>query len=59
VFVKVDDVKEMWQALSTVTDISMLTDVYIDKEIEIQTPTIEEVFLRVVGGRITEEGELK
>jgi len=59
VFVKVDDVKEMWQALSTVTDISMLTDVYIDKEIEIQTPTIEDVFLKVVGGRITEEGELK
>jgi len=59
VFVKVDDVKEMWQALSTVTDISMLTDVYIDKEIEIQTPTIEDVFLNVVGGRITEEGELK
>ena len=59
VFVKVDDVKEMWQALSTVTDISMLTDVYIGREIEIQTPTIEGVFLRVVGGKITEEGELK
>jgi len=53
VFVKVDDVKEMWQALST------LTDMNIGKEIEIQTPTIEDVFLKVVGGRITEEGELK
>ncbi len=52
VFVKVDDVKEMWQALST------LTDKNLDKEIEIQTPTIEDVFLKVVGGRITEEGEL-
>jgi ABC-2 type transport system ATP-binding protein len=52
VFVKVDNVKEMWQALST------LTDMNIDKEIEIQTPTIEDVFLKVVGGRITQEGEL-
>jgi ABC-2 type transport system ATP-binding protein len=52
VFVKVDDVKEMWQALST------LTNKNITKEIEIQTPTIEDVFLKVVGGRITEEGEL-
>lgn len=52
VFVKVDDVKEMWQALST------LTNIKITKEIEIQTPTIEDVFLKVVGGRITEEGEL-
>lgn len=52
VFVKVDDVKEMWQALSK------LTEMDVNKEIEIQTPTIEDVFLRVVGGRITEEGEL-
>lgn len=52
VFVKVDDVKEMWKALST------LTNKNITKEIEIQTPTIEDVFLKVVGGRITEEGEL-
>ncbi len=52
IFVKVDDVKEMWQALST------LTDMNIEKEIEIQTPSIEDVFLKVVGGRITEEGEL-
>lgn len=53
VFVKVDDVKEMWQALSTLTAMKM------DKEIEIQSPTVEDVFLKVVGGRITEEGELK
>ena len=42
----------MWQVLST------LTDMRINKEIEIQTPTIEDVFLKVVGGRISEEGEL-
>jgi len=53
VIVKVDDVKEMWQIMSTLTDMKM------DKEIEIQSPTIEDVFLKVVGGRITEEGELK
>lgn len=52
VFVKVDDVKEMWQALSTLTKIN------VTKEIEIQTPNIEDVFLKIVGGRITEEGEL-
>jgi ABC-2 type transport system ATP-binding protein len=52
VFIKVDNVKEMWQALST------LTNSNITKEIEIETPTIEDVFLKVVGGRITEEGEL-
>ena len=52
VFVKVDDVKEMWRVLSTLTNLD------ITKEIEIQTPNIEDVFLKVVGGRITEEGEL-
>lgn len=53
VVVKVDDVKEMWQLLGTLTDMKM------DKEIEIQAPTIEDVFLKIVGARITEEGELK
>ncbi len=53
VVVKVDDVKEMWQLLGTLTDMKM------NKDIEIQTPTIEDVFLKVVGARITEEGELK
>jgi ABC-2 type transport system ATP-binding protein len=53
VLMKADDVNEMWQALST------LTSLKLDKEIEIQAPTIEDVFLKIVGGRITEEGELK
>jgi len=53
VLMKADDVNEMWRALSTLTTLNL------DKEIEIQTPTIEDVFLKVVGGRITEEGELK
>ena len=53
VLVKVDDVNEMWQVMAT------LTEMKLNKEIEIQSPTIEDVFLKVVGGRITEEGELK
>jgi len=53
VIVKVDDVKEMWQVLS------LLTSIGVDKEVEIQAPTIEDVFLKVVGAGITEEGELK
>jgi len=53
VLMKADDVNEMWRALSTLTSLNL------DKEIEIQAPTIEDVFLKIVGGRITEEGELK
>jgi ABC-2 type transport system ATP-binding protein len=53
VLVKVDDVNEMWQVMAT------LTEMKLNKEIEIQSPTIEDVFLKVIGGRITEEGELK
>jgi len=53
IFVKVNDVKEMWDIFSA------LTKMKVEREIEIQTPTIEDVFLKVVGARITEEGELK
>ncbi len=53
VLMKADDVKEMWRALSTLTSLNL------DKEVEIQTPTIEDVFLKIVGAKITEEGELK
>jgi ABC-2 type transport system ATP-binding protein len=53
VSVKVDDVEEMWRVIAT------LTELKINQEMEIQSPTIEDVFLKVVGGRITEEGELK
>ena len=53
VFMKADDVNEMWRALSTLTSLNL------DKEVEIQTPSIEDVFLKIVGARITEEGELK
>ncbi len=53
VLVRVDDVSEMWQLMRT------LVDKKLEKELEIQTPTIEDVFLKIVGGRITDEGELK
>ena len=53
VLIKIDDVSEFWQVMTT------LTDMKIDRDIEIQTPTIEDVFLRITGARITEEGELK
>jgi len=53
VLVKVDDTNELWKVMST------LTDMKINNDVEIQTPTIEDVFLKIVGGRITEEGELK
>ena len=53
ILVKIDDVDEFWQVMAT------LTDMKVGKDIEIQTPTIEDVFLKIAGGRITEEGELK
>ena len=53
VLVKIDNVNELWQVIAT------LTEMKINNEIEIQTPTIDDVFLKVVGGRISEEGELK
>lgn len=53
ILVKIDDVGEFWQVMTT------LTDMKVGKDIEIQTPTIEDVFLKIVGGRITEEGEFK
>jgi ABC-2 type transport system ATP-binding protein len=53
ILVKIDDVAEFWQVMAT------LTDMKVGKDIEIQTPTIEDVFLKIAGGRITEEGELK
>jgi len=53
ILVKVDDVNELWRVMAT------LTDMKTGRDVDIQTPTIEDVFLKVVGGRITEEGELK
>jgi hypothetical protein len=51
--VKIDSVDELWRIMTS------LTEMKIGMDIEIQTPTIEDVFLKIAGGRITEEGELK
>ena len=51
--VKVDNVDELWRVMA------VLTEMKIGKDIEIQTPTMDDVFLKITGGRITEEGELK
>ena len=53
ILIKIDDVKEFWRIMST------LTEKTIDKDIELQIPTIEDVFLKIAGGRISEEGEMK
>ncbi len=53
VHIKIDDVKEFWRVMAT------LTEMQVTNDIEIQTPTIENVFLKIAGAHITEEGELK
>jgi ABC-2 type transport system ATP-binding protein len=51
--VKVDNVDELWRVMA------VLTEMKVGKDIEIQTPTMDDVFLKITGGRITEEGELQ
>ncbi len=51
--VKIDDPEELWRIVAA------LTEKKIGLDVEIQTPTIEDVFLKITGGRITEEGEMK
>jgi len=51
--VKVDSVDELWRVMA------VLTELKVGMDIEIQTPTMDDVFLKITGGRITEEGELK
>ena len=51
--VKVDDVGELWRVMA------VLTEMKVGRDIEIQTPTMDDVFLKITGSRITEEGELK
>jgi ABC-2 type transport system ATP-binding protein len=51
--VQVDNVDELWRVMA------VLTEMKIGKDIEIQTPTMDDVFLKITGGRITDEGELK
>jgi ABC-2 type transport system ATP-binding protein len=53
VLIKIPSADKFWNVMAT------LTEMKLDKDIEIQTPTIEDVFLKITGGRITDEGELK
>jgi ABC-2 type transport system ATP-binding protein len=53
IFIKIPSAEEFWTVMAT------LTDLKVDRDIEIQTPTIEDVFLKLTGTRITDEGELK
>jgi ABC-2 type transport system ATP-binding protein len=51
--VEIPTAEEFWHLMST------LTEMRISQDIEVQTPTIEDVFLKITGARITDEGELK
>ncbi len=51
--IKIDDVNELWRIMADLTEMKVSSDV------EIQTPTIEDVFLKITGTRITDEGDLK
>ncbi len=53
VLVKIPSVEDFWNVMT------QLTEMRINKDIEVQTPTIEDVFLKLTGGHITDEGELK
>lgn len=52
VMVQLSSVAEVWEALKH------LTDARVERDIDVVLPTIEDVFLKVVGAKITEEGEL-
>jgi ABC-2 type transport system ATP-binding protein len=53
IYMKILHTDEFWQVMST------LSELKLNKDIEVQTPTMEDVFLKVTGGTITDEGELK
>ncbi len=51
--VKIDDLGEFWRIMNSLLDNKAASD------IEIQTPTIEDVFLKITGSTISDEGESK
>jgi ABC-2 type transport system ATP-binding protein len=53
IHIKVDSTDELWRVMTA------LTDNKTEHDIEIQTPTVEDVFLKITGSHITEEGEAK
>ncbi len=53
VLVEIPSAEDFWNVMS------YLTELRINQDIEVQTPSIEDVFLKLTGARITDEGELK
>jgi len=51
--VRIPTAEDFWDVMA------YLTEMRLDKDIEVQTPTIEDVFLKITGGHITDEGEMK
>ncbi|MGD6935212.1 MAG: ABC transporter ATP-binding protein [Candidatus Bathyarchaeia archaeon] len=52
-FVEMPKIDDFWNLTA------YLAELKISNDIEVQTPTIEDVFLKLTGARITDEGELK
>ena len=53
VHIKIETTDELYQIMS------FLTAMKTERDIEIQTPTLEDVFLKITGSKISEEGEAK
>jgi len=53
IHIKIDNTDELYNIMS------LLTAMKAEKDIEIQTPTLEDVFLKITGSKISEEGEAK
>ncbi len=53
ILIRIPQADQFWEVMQT------LTVLKLSKDIEIETPTMEDVFLKVAGGKITDEGELK
>jgi ABC-2 type transport system ATP-binding protein len=53
IHVKIDSTDELYHIMNT------LTEMKVEPDIEIQTPTIEDVFLKITGSKMSEEGEAK
>ena len=53
VHIKIENTEELYQITG------LLTQLKAERDIEIQTPTLEDVFLKITGSKISEEGEAK
>ena len=53
VHIKIENTDEPYQIMS------FLTQIKAERDVEIQAPTLEDVFLKITGSKISEEGEAK